>query len=365
MPTLAEAKTRLDSLIEKARVHLYKPIQIAEVLHHIRLQGEIDPLDLETYRNPSTHWRDRVTERLLGRRSNSSARYQHDVWNDSAMPPILLSLLAEENKATLGAVERYIYLQFMERQTAVTQVIAAVDIAHAETFQLHELIALFEVTKGIRRSIDKAYEIVTYALLETVITGLDARVTVRIPPEMQAMKEEFAELTYALLGLTADQSEWEFPAHLYRVGVTNAADRGLDMWANFGLAVQVKHLTLDKNLATMIVDQVENDHIVIVCKDAHAEILEIVLKQIGWGRRVKGVIKEGDLVSWYDKCLRGKFAPQLAAPLLERLRAGFRAEFPQVAEGITFCEERGYLETNVPEFWRTDSDKAIHQVGDE
>ena len=27
----------------------------------------------------------------------------------------------------------------------------------------------------------------------------------------------------------------------------NAADRGLDMWANFGPAIQVKHLTLDES----------------------------------------------------------------------------------------------------------------------
>ena len=45
------------------------------------------------------------------------------------------------------------------------------------------------------------------------------------------------------------------PAHIYRVGVTNAADRGLDMWANFGPAIQVKHLTLDSNATQMIVDQ--------------------------------------------------------------------------------------------------------------
>jgi hypothetical protein len=143
--------------------------------------------------------------------------------------------------------------------------------------------------------------------------------------------------------------------------VTNAADRGLDMWANFGPAVQVKHLTLNKEMAEKIVDQVEGDHIVIVCKDAHAETLEIVLKQIGWGQRVRGIIKESDLGLWYEKCLRGKFASQLADSLLEHLRSGFRAEFPQVAEGLEFCKERGYLEMNVPELWRTNSDDMMDQ----
>jgi len=77
------------------------------------------------------------------------------------------------------------------------------------------------------------------------------------------------------------------------------------MWANFGPAVQVKHLTLDPTLAEHIVDQSESDHIVIVCKDADAEVIETITKQIGWGKRVRGIVREYDLVNWYEKCLRG------------------------------------------------------------
>ena len=35
-------------------------------------------------------------------------------------------------------------------------------------------------------------------------------------------------------------------ANINRIGVTNAADRGLDMWANFGPAIQIKHLSLNE-----------------------------------------------------------------------------------------------------------------------
>lgn len=362
MPTtIAEAKTRLDNLIDKARIHLYKPIQIAEVLRRIRLEGNIDPLDLETYRNPSLRWRDAVTVRLLKRVSTSSARYQHDVWNETAMPPTMLAVLAHENTATQGAVERYIYLQFTERQAAVTGIIALVDTVETANFRLKDLLALFAATKGIRRSIDKAYEIVTYALFETIITSLEATVTIQIEPMRQELLKEFPELAQVLLGLKPNQTEWTFPAHLYRVGITNAADRGLDMWANFGAVVQVKHLTLNKNDAASIVEQVESDAVVIVCQDAHAEILEVVLKQIGWGKRVRGIVKESDLCLWYDHCLRGRYAGLLANPLMERLQAGFRDEFPQVAEVVEFCNERGYLTLAVPELWQTANDKVIEE----
>ena len=52
-----------------------------------------------------------------------------------------------------------------------------------------------------------------------------------------------------LLGLQEGKVGWEQPVHIYRVGVTNAADRGLDMWANFGPVIQVKHLTLNEKRA--------------------------------------------------------------------------------------------------------------------
>lgn len=50
-----EAKQALDNLIKKSRVHLYKPIQVAEILRFLRLNPHINALDLESYRNQSKH----------------------------------------------------------------------------------------------------------------------------------------------------------------------------------------------------------------------------------------------------------------------------------------------------------------------
>lgn len=50
---IQEAKQALDKIISKARIHLYKPIQIAEILYRDRIEGDIDLEDLETYRNQS------------------------------------------------------------------------------------------------------------------------------------------------------------------------------------------------------------------------------------------------------------------------------------------------------------------------
>lgn len=76
------AKDSLDSIIKKARVHLYKPIQIAEILYHKRTQNNsLNLLELEEYRAQSKRWRDLVCIELLGNICSSSARFQDDLFN--------------------------------------------------------------------------------------------------------------------------------------------------------------------------------------------------------------------------------------------------------------------------------------------
>jgi len=349
--SIDDVKNRLDSLIKKARVDMYKPIQIAEVLRQSRLNKEIKIGDLEGFRNPSLHWRDEITKRLLGKVSTSSARYQHDIWNGSAMPLHLLKILDKENKRTKGGVERYIYLRFNERQETVASMISFIERASPKNFRLDELLEKFTRQAGIKRSVDKAYEIVAYSLFETVVSALQATIKVSVPSSSKNLLSEFSDLARVLLGVDASSPSWETAAHIYRVGVTNAADRGLDMWANFGPAIQVKHLTLDSTQAQTIIDQVESDHIVIVCRDADAKVIEVVAKQINWGRRVRGIVRESELVAWYERCLRGENATILAQPLLKRLSAGFMAEFPQAGAMVEFLQERGYLAAKADKAW--------------
>jgi len=356
MPNVQEAKERLDNIIKKARVDLYKPIQIAEVLRHSRVNGDVNVRELTTFQNPSLHWRNEVTRRLLGKVSTSSARYQHDVWNSTAMPVELLVVLDEENKRTRGGVERYIYLRFSERQETVATIIAFIESASPESFKLSELIEMFVTQPGIRRSIDKAYEVVAYSLFETIVVSLGTTVRLGIPAKNLDMLAEFADLAKDLLGLDVGQESWELPAHIYRVGVTNAADRGLDMWANFGPAIQVKHLTLNSELAQTIIDQVESDNIVIVCRDADTEVIKVIAKQISWGRRVRGVVKESELIKWYERCLRGKFSKQLGTQLFGRLIDGFRGEFPQANAIADFLQEREYSSMPFDNVWVTSID---------
>lgn len=343
MPTFEEAKKALDKIIRKSRVHLYKPIQIAEILYRHRTQKDIDPSRLETYRNPSKDWRDQVSMRVLRRVSTSSQKFQDNLFEANALPPELIAALAKENARSKGAVEKHIYDSFGERQKMVSDLIEHIKAATPGTFDVERFLQMFVASPGLRRSVDKAYEIVVYALFSTIVSHLGASVTVSVDPSKIEILRDFEDFTRILLGIDSATPKMTVPARLYRVGVTNAADRGIDMWANFGPAIQVKHLSFSEEMAADITDQITADQVVIVCLAAEAKAVKTILGQLGLGDRVRGVITEKDLSRWYEKCLRGKYAKTMGPQLLESLKREFLFEFPAASvEFLAFYKERGY-----------------------
>jgi len=339
--TLTAAKEALDKIIRISRVHLYKPIQVAEILHRVRC-GELTVNDvrrnLEAYRNPSKRWRDSVTRLLIDQVSTSSQKYQDNLFEENAMPPETLAVLAQANSD--GVVERYIYQQFRERQRRILRLAERLKDATVDSFDLNAFISEFVCDRGIKRSIDKAYEVVVYGLFNTLVKHLQVKVTLAADLAQVDLLRAFEDFARLVLGIDSQNPTVTLDARLYRAGATNAADRGLDMWANFGPVVQVKHLTLTDELAEDICEEVAADRIVIVCKDSERETIERVCQQLG--QRIQGVIVQSQLVQWYEQALRGDFASRLGDDLLNSLRQEFRNEFPYSTTFEAFYKERGY-----------------------
>lgn len=351
-----QSKTALQHIIKIARVHFYKPIQIAEILHHDRTNNTLNLQDLESYRNASKRWRDQITQRLVGSISTSSQRYQDNLFDDNAMPPRLLAELADLNRRTNGAVEAYIYKSLQRRLSVVYEAEALIKQATPETFNLSGLLKYFAATPGLRRSIDKMYEITVYALFSTIVRALDVQVSMEIGNRSEEVLKDFESFIKTVLGVSLEHQRISQPAALYRVGVTNAADRGLDMLTNFGPVIQVKHLTLTPEKAQEITEGLAADGIIIVCVKAEEESIRAVLAQLGIDNRVQGIITLSDLENWYGLCFSGKYRETLGAALLSDLRREFDLEFPSGFEIVPFFKERGYEQTPIPEDWRVDDD---------
>lgn len=349
---LLQAKQRLDTLIAKQRVHMYKPIQLAEILYQTR-RGELTIRQIqdqpELYRNSSKRWRDDVTRLLLEQVSTSSQKFQDNLFERNAMPPEEIAHLATYNQQ--GIVERYIYLRFYEKQRTILGLFHLLQTATPQTFSLQDFLIHFERDRGIKRSIDKAFEIIVYALFNTLVKHLQIQVTISANIEQLDLLGEFEQFAQLLLGLDRANPVINISARLYRAGTTNAADRGLDIWANFGPVVQVKHVTLTQDMAENISDNLAADNVVIVCKDSEVELINRISTQIG--QKIQGIITQTQLVQWYDRALRGLFSEQLGNDLLESLRWEYRREFPYSHSFNGFFEDRGYhlIEADKSPFW--------------
>lgn len=345
---IQDAKLALDKIIDKARVHLYKPIQIAEILHRDRIFNDIELTELESYRNSSKKWRDIICIHFLGRTSTSSARYQDDVFNINAVPPSVLSVLGKENRDKNGIVEAYIYRQFSKRFSQMSLGLNYCQTHDKTNFDLTTFLDLFWSEPGLKRSIDKIYEIVVYSLFSALVEALEVSINVSINKDKSMLLSEFEDFAQRVINLSSTNNSLTLKARINRVGVTNAADRGLDMWANFGMAIQIKHLSLTEELAENIVSSVSSDRIVIVCKDSEEKVIISLLNQIGWKSRIQSIITENDLLAWYDKALHGKYSAQIGNTVLQKMSDEISVEFPATnnAEFVKFYTDREYNNLN-------------------
>ena len=340
----SDAKEALDKIIRKSRIHLYKPIQIAEILYHHRVHQDIDLSDLESYRNPSKRWRDEVCQRLVGRISTSTQKYQDDLFNANAMPPNLLSELGRKNVKSKGAVEEYIYNQFKDKFTQMHDALDYCNNVGTRDFKLEHFLDLFRNNLGLRRSIDKLYEIVVYAIFSSLIEFMGVNISINIKDPSSKIFRDFADFTQKILGITDDTIQSEYPAKLFRAGITNAADRGLDMWGNFGLAIQIKHLSLTEAVAEDVSNSVHADRIVIVCKDAEKPIIASIVSQLGWAAKIQAIVTFDELQSWYERAFNEKSYAELSKKILSILSEQIKFEFPSsdISHLSQFFAERDY-----------------------
>lgn len=268
------------------------------------------------------------------------------------MPPSLLKELAEFNNRNDGLVENYIYQKLHLRLNMVFEAYRYLDSATKKSFYLEEFIALFINKPGLRRSIDKAYEIIVYALFSTIVRTLNVEVSLQIKNEDKDILNDFDGFIGMVLGLSSKRKTINLPAKLFRVGVTNAADRGLDMWTNFGPAIQVKHVSLTEELAEDVSENITADRIVIVCLNGEKELIKKITKQLSFSERIQGIITFSDLIDWYKLCLSKKYKSKLGKNLIQDLKREFSFEFPGTDKLEPFIAERKYHLNQLTEDWK-------------
>ncbi|MDR1290039.1 MAG: HaeII family restriction endonuclease [Planctomycetaceae bacterium] len=338
-----ESKKRLNTLIKKSRSDLYKPIAVAEILYRNRTE-ELNVADKEQYRRQSYEWMRDIIWKLHRKTTQLNSRYWDQLFDESILPPAQLQELAKYNTRYNGIIEVYIYAHVQGKYRAFTELRQRLATIPIDSFSLDMFLGFFEDNAKYRGSIDKAYEIIVYALFIAIVEELQVKVTLSVENTITPILREFEDFAHLVLGIDTQHLSIEKPARLFRVGTANANDAGLDMWANFGPAVQVKHISLQPPQMVEICNGIRADQLIVVCKTSDADAIQSVIIQMGLADKLRGIITKTDLVNWYVKCFQPQYCDTLGRKVLDSIIEEIKLEFPlSVSESFdAFFAERNY-----------------------
>ena len=124
---------------------------------------------------------------------------------------------------------------------------------------------------------------------------------------------------------------------LAKIGHTNAADAGLDIWTNFGVVISVKNYNLDVELFQKVLSDTPIGFLVIVCETLSPNLLKLY-KNVSNGRSVMFITKK----ELYDDA-ENIFADKIRSKkFVARFLYFYDSEFPLTVTLEEFMAERQY-----------------------
>jgi HaeII restriction endonuclease len=321
-----QALAKLDAVVSKSKVEMYKPIQVAEVLHAARNDSSIKLDELETYRTRSKKFRDQVTRELFGKVSTSSAKFQDDIWSEDELPPPAMQILGNIN-ATTGKVEEYIYQNVWRKNSFLIEIrnyLQAIEDSD-------DLVSIFEAFEadGMRSSGDRFFETFCVAVLQCDVSSSGAYIKIL----EQTRSNNLSTVEKIIDAIKAGEPKLQFS----RIGHTNAADAGLDIWSNFGVIVSVKNYLLDADLAIKVLEDTPVGELIIACDNYTNEALEEIKKMTP--NRSVTIVTKAELLNDAKRLLSDAAS---AKQFVQILLSNFDHEFPMALTLESFMKNRGY-----------------------
>ena len=322
---LKSALNKLDYVINQSRVEMYKPIQIAETLREFTLNKSISPENLETYRNLSRELRNRVTLNLIGKVSTSSMRFQDDLWSPTAMPPPALATLSKYNAE--HQVEEYIYQHVYAKSLKMIEIRKVLD----QICKLSDIESIFRLfdSPGLRSSADRLFEVFALAVLQTQIEESDF--TFSVSGNTSTIGGETGR---KLISIAEGQGN---SLELAKMGHTNAADAGIDIWTNFGVVVSVKNYNLDLELFRKVLSDTPVGFLVVVCETT-SSLIENELLKLAKTRPVVVITRDELYVDAHLLLI----SAVLSKIFISKLISFYDKEFPLAVTLETFMNQRKY-----------------------
>ena len=186
----------------------------------------------------------------------------------------------------------------------------------------------------MKRSIDKIYEVIVYSLLIEILKDIELKI--KFDVNSNNIKKKYEKYSTSFLNFN---SKKKISSRVFRAGVANAADGGIDLWSNFGWLIQVKHLVLDKKTFKKIIEKQNYEKIIIVCRDVDFDYKCEIKK---FGNQSISLLIEQDL---YDMTKIITQNQNLGINFLNNIIKNLNDEFPMIGNKKNvddFFQTRGY-----------------------
>jgi hypothetical protein len=252
-------------------------------------------------------------------------RFQDDLWNASAMPPEALNALANANSK--HQVEEYIYQHVYAKSSQMIEIRKVLD----QVQTLSDIQSIFDLfnTPGLRSSADRLFEVFALSVLQTQIEKSDFTFT------LSGNSDSVKGITgKKLISIAEGQGN---DLELAKMGHTNAADAGLDIWTNFGVVVSVKNYNLDEDLFLKVLSDTPVGLLVVICETVSKNVEKELLKYSN--NRPVVLITRGELFEDAGTLLASS---DLAKVFVNKLISFYDKEFPLTVTLENFMAKRNY-----------------------
>jgi hypothetical protein len=247
--------------------------------------------------------------------------------------------LGSANSAS-KTVEAYTYHFVAEKNKDLAG--ARATLSRLKTSQELEKVLNAFISSELTSSADRLFEILATAVFKCELS--QSGYTIQVDRTSGKDPKKSVDSLVDLL------SSGPMPLQVGRLGHTNAADGGLDIWTNFGVAVSVKRRVLTTDLLRQILQDTTVGALHIVCLKVEPQAESMLKRLKSQGRSIS--VSSIDLL--LGSVQRLLALPSSRSKFVADLIESFDREFPMAQTLSKFLDSRGYPEVELADIWRID-----------
>lgn len=172
--------------------------------------------------------------------------------------------------------------------------------------------------------IDKIYEIVVNAIIETLQQYLNSQVGTKFDCETKRLVKDFRLIQHFFLSLDKTSLE-PSPLDHFPLSSRNRNETRKEL-LHIENAVKVKYVSLDNDTVPAKNHSKTNGKLMIVCKESDKAVITNLVIQFGLQERFCGIISEHTLIEWYQ-CMNTRYKISMGKPVNKALNSRFQKNF--------------------------------------